>query len=1447
MLFQKSLTCDFDDIKSEEVLVLSPILYQSGDLRQCVSELSMTPDRYHIISNLINILDSFRSLRLSVLWEETCSEYSLSYTSFPSLTLNYESQNALGRLKTLMLLIVHLCKDKPDSKCTSEGCCELIETEALETEVSIILCFIFHGLSNYHLLGKFFCGYLAHCNNPNHTILMRLAVNLPSDWWPIVHELWKLGKSITSKSCNHSGDSQNKEWSQRLLDSDSDVGANLDPFSLSCRVQMVLFYLVKLNPRDAITVIENCIATRQFPGLVLDLLFGLINEDGYILNFLRRILLDSGRDIRFWMSSFLKLPSSSWYLDKLSHHFINVTSSLTPRDSTIPLDDSMILTALTLLRVLAAFRGFVNYNFPPELSQKLLVLLTHRTIVSERGLQYISYSLAFMIGLRSSLATVIPSDTNGVMHNNSCIPVTTTDIEHTIVDWLQRLIDEQDIFNSLAQSSSSSLSYLRSFNQFPKTSSYIEPLLLLVILFHTNQPGPITELISNLLGLRIPSLGRTINGWRKLFFQTVFTENMIANQVARIPITPKLSRHLVGHLPTQCMLQLLKSHAFAKNKLHTKKWIIGQIRESVRPIHPLLPELLEAHVTHSFGSISNSSLSMNNDVPSITPTTTNTPSTAYINLSLISEQELINEFTNSKSSSFIQFYAPGINLNSKIHHHHLYHSTKEHDFTPQLLFLYYALFVFDYQFNLRLSANRHRLPNEPSCVYSNKLWDIIPITYLLQYARSYLSDYRSLYPKLLQLVTNHFPQLTMGEMMIQDELLLDSIWRSEHEPILVPCMNKAEMSSSSSSSENITTIVTSRIMTNPMNVIYQPLISHLSFNEEQLNQAFQKVISNLSLSIKEPSIWNNLFETCPLWKDLIYMINQLIQSIEVFGLDCLLNFGPILAEQCPRLLLLQGNDGFVGVNRKFVHSVELLWRRLHLIMPRRLELITMNGIRSSNNDSLTANTSIMKTSTSTTNPFDLFIEAISLINSKQKNLCSLDLFTDPVENVMGEVDRKVFRCPSLLRLFLRILESNLLASRSYWAHRLVDRVQSMRGTTFPNSTGYNTQSTSVPTTMMMLSSINLAISSNSGTSSSNSSISSMNIDLLNHDTSSLAINYSKFVGSSKLTVTDLSQQQQASSISTFTLTTSSTSTTTTTAPLTSTNTTTSISSTIPSEQMFNESKVNSSPQSMIAVNNEEYERLCTNMLLTQDSTIIQLLLEYCLPTEDEKKLESEISILREIRIIVCTFIHSLFIAQPVLAEIIVWQTYPRALIPISAQAIPSLHICLDTVIDVFRMSGDYSKMVFCLDLVSHLAQHYNIQATLDRAAFMIDALYHFLTVVVSVDERSNFLYECLSSLLRLGTAFPNLVPIIARLLLSVGLMISCTLSEDSQSRLRCQFEALKANSYSEINEIDNHMMTTLTLSERNQICLLQTMSVLNRLVFQCSAQRHLYYSPRLIN
>lgn len=98
------------------------------------------------------------------------------------------------------------------------------------------------------------------------------------------------------------------------------------------------------------------------------------------------------------------------------------------------------------------------------------------------------------------------------------------DVERIIVTWLQRLIDQQDYFQSISRPSKEIGLSDPPNNTVSVSKPYAESLLLLAILFHTNQPGPITELISNLLGLRIPSLGRTVNGWRKVFLNSVFTE-----------------------------------------------------------------------------------------------------------------------------------------------------------------------------------------------------------------------------------------------------------------------------------------------------------------------------------------------------------------------------------------------------------------------------------------------------------------------------------------------------------------------------------------------------------------------------------------------------------------------------------------------------------------------------------------------------------------------------------------------------------------------------------------------------------------------------------------------------------------------------------------------------------------------------------------------------------
>ena len=39
---------------------------------------------------------------------------------------------------------------------------------------------------------------------------------------------------------------------------------------------------------------------------------------------------------------------------------------------------------------------------------------------------------------------------------------------------------------------------------------------------------------------------------------------------------------------------------------------------------------------------------------------------------------------------------------------------------------------------------------ESLSLFSDNLWDAIPIAYLLQYARANLSSYRQLYPRLLK-------------------------------------------------------------------------------------------------------------------------------------------------------------------------------------------------------------------------------------------------------------------------------------------------------------------------------------------------------------------------------------------------------------------------------------------------------------------------------------------------------------------------------------------------------------------------------------------------------------------------------------------------------------------------------------------------------------------------
>ena len=58
-----------------------------------------------------------------------------------------------------------------------------------------------------------------------------------------------------------------------------------------------------------------------------------------------------------------------------------------------------------------------------------------------------------------------------------------------------------------------------------------------------------------------------------VFFQEIFTEQVVAYHAVRVPVTPNLSSKITGFLPVHCIHQLLKCRAFSKHKVPIKDWI----------------------------------------------------------------------------------------------------------------------------------------------------------------------------------------------------------------------------------------------------------------------------------------------------------------------------------------------------------------------------------------------------------------------------------------------------------------------------------------------------------------------------------------------------------------------------------------------------------------------------------------------------------------------------------------------------------------------------------------------------------------------------------------------------------------------------------------------------------------------------------------------------------
>ncbi|MBZ3869890.1 Integrator complex subunit 2, partial [Sciurus carolinensis] len=174
------------------------------------------------------------------------------------------------------------------------------------------------------------------------------------------------------------------------------------------------------------------------------------------------------------------------------------------------------------------------------------------------------------------------------------------------------------------------------------------------------------------------------------------------------------------------------------------------------------------------------------------------------------------------------------------------------------------------------------------------------------------------------------------------------------------------------------------------------------------------------------------------------------------------------------------------------------------------------------------------------------------------------------------------------------------------------------------------------------------------------------------------------------------------------------------------------------------------------------EELKNALLAAQDSAAVQILLEICLPTEEEKakgvnpdsllrNVQSVITTstpnkemeegednllcnLREVQCLICCLLHQMYIADPNIAKLVHFQGYPCELLPLTVAGIPSMHICLDFIPELIAQP-ELEKQIFAIQLLSHLCIQYALPKSLSVARLAVNVMGTLLTGLQQIKEK----------------------------------------------------------------------------------------------------------------
>merc|ERR1712071_18338 len=115
-----------------------------------------------------------------------------------------------------------------------------------------------------------------------------------------------------------------------------------------------------------------------------------------------------------------------------------------------------------------------------------------------------------------------------------------------------------------------------------------------------------------------------------------------------------------------------------------------------------------------------------------------------------------------------------------------------------------------------------------------------------------------------------------------------------------------------------------------------------------------------------------------------------------------------------------------------------------------------------------------------------------------------------------------------------------------------------------------------------------------------------------------------------------------------------------------------------------------------------------------------------------------------------------FIADPNLVKLVHFQGYPSALLPLTTQGIPSMHICLDFLPELLAQP-----------ILSDLSLQYALPKSFNVARLAVNTLSTLLSVLPT-QGRTEIYLPSLPALVRIATAFPPLLEDIISFLVQLG-------------------------------------------------------------------------------